>query len=135
MTSYAEMARERKKARSLYLELRALGLELYTKEDSREATGYRVRIAGLHSLSETHAERIRRRVEASKPGLLRVLFGRWDPDVLAIQQEGISMKMSSCRRDLESGFVAQHCPQNVDPRDSLGEAPFQPATSLVMRVR
>jgi hypothetical protein len=33
MTSYAEMARERKKARSLYLELRALGLELYAKED------------------------------------------------------------------------------------------------------
>ncbi len=31
MTSYAEMAQERKKARSLYLELRALGLELHTK--------------------------------------------------------------------------------------------------------
>ena len=88
MTSYAEMARERKRARSLYLELRALGLELYAKEDSGDATGYRVRVAGLHSLPETHAERIRRRVEASKPGLLRVLFGRWDADILAIQQEG-----------------------------------------------
>ncbi len=89
MTSYAEMARERKKARSLYLQLRALGLELYAKEDNRDATGYRVRVAGLHSLPETHAERIRRRVEASKPGLLKVLFGRWDPDVLAIQREGV----------------------------------------------
>ena len=88
MASYAEMARERKKARSLYLELRALGLELYAKEDGLDATGYRMRVAGLHSISETHAERIRRRVEESKPGLLRVLFGRWDPDVLAIQQEG-----------------------------------------------
>jgi hypothetical protein len=88
MASYAEMAQERKKARSLYLELRALGPELYVKEDSRDATGYRMGVAGLHSLPETHAERIRRRVEASKPGLLRVLFGRWDPDVVAIQREG-----------------------------------------------
>jgi len=88
MTSYAEMVRERKKARSLYLELRALGLELYAKEEPHDATGLRVRLAGLHSLPETRAERIRRRVEASKPGLLRILFGRWDPDVVAIQQEG-----------------------------------------------
>ena len=70
------------------MELRALGLEPYAKEDSRDVTGYRVRVAGLHSLPKTHAERIRRRVEASKPGLLRVLFGRWDPDILAIQREG-----------------------------------------------
>ena len=89
MTSYAEMAQERKKARSLYLEIRALSLELYAKEDSRDVTSYRVRVAGLHSLPETHAERIRQRVEASKPELLRVLFGRWDPDVLAIQGEGV----------------------------------------------
>ncbi len=88
MTSYAEMARERKKARPLYLELRALGLELYAKEDPHDATRYRVRVVVLHSLPETHAERIRRRVEESKPGLLRVLFGRWDPDLLAIQREG-----------------------------------------------
>ena len=83
------MARERKKARSLYLELRALELELHAKQDNRDATGYRVRVAGLHSLPMTHAERIRRRVEASKPGLLRVLFGRWDPDIVAVQQEGV----------------------------------------------
>ncbi len=88
MPSYAEMARERKKARSLYLELRALELELYAKEDPHDATGYRVRVAGLHSLPEIHAGQIRRRVEASKPGLLRILFGRWDPDLLAIQREG-----------------------------------------------
>ena len=76
MPSYAEMARERKKARSLYLEIRALELELYAKEDGLDATGYRVRVAGLHSLPETHAQRIRRRVQESKPGLLKVLFGR-----------------------------------------------------------
>jgi hypothetical protein len=71
----------------LYLELRALQLELYAKEDLYDATGYRVRVAGLHSLPETHAERIRLRVEESKPGLLRILFGRWDPDIVAIQRE------------------------------------------------
>ena len=88
MASYAEMARERKKARSLYLELRALGLEPCAKEDPRDVTGYRVRVAGLHSLPETYAERIRQRVEPSKPGLLKVLFGRWDPEFVAIQREG-----------------------------------------------
>ena len=88
MPSYAEITRERKKARSLYLELRALGLELYAQEDPHDATGYRVRVAGLHSLPKTHADQIRQRVEASKPGLLKILFGRWDPDVVAIQREG-----------------------------------------------
>ena len=88
MTSYAEMARERKKARSLYLELRALELELHVRDDPRDATGYRVRVAGLHSLPETHAEQIKRRVEESKPGLLKILLGQWDPDLLAIQREG-----------------------------------------------
>jgi hypothetical protein len=88
MTTYAEMARERKRARPLYLERRALGLEPCAKEDPRDATGYRVRVAGQHSLSEAHAERIRRRVEESKPGLLRLLFSRWDPDLVAVKREG-----------------------------------------------
>ena len=88
MMSYAQLARERKKARSLYLELRALGLEPCAKEDPRASTGYRVRVAGLHSLSKAHAEQIRRRVEESKPGLLRLLFSRWDPDLGAVQREG-----------------------------------------------
>ena len=88
MTSYAEIARERKRARPLYLELRALGLEPCAKEDPRDVTGYRVRVAGLHSLSDTDAERIRQQVEESKPGILRLLFSRWDPDLVAVQREG-----------------------------------------------
>jgi hypothetical protein len=56
------------------VEHRGLGFELYAKEVSHDATGYRVRVAGLHSLAETHAERIRRRVEASKPGPLKIHF-------------------------------------------------------------
>ena len=88
MTSYAEMARERKRTRPLYLELRALGLEPCAKEDPCDSTGYRVRVAGLHSLSKAHAEQIRRWAEASKPGLLRLLFSRRDPDLGAVQREG-----------------------------------------------
>ena len=87
MTSYAEMARERKKARSLYLELKALGLNLQAKEDPHDATGYRVRVAGLHSLSETLADRIWRRVAASKMGLLRLLVSQRDPDLVAVQRD------------------------------------------------
>jgi hypothetical protein len=34
MTSYAEMARERKRVRPLYLELRALGLGLRAEQDT-----------------------------------------------------------------------------------------------------
>jgi hypothetical protein len=70
------------------LELRALDLKLHAKEDPNDATGYRVRVAGLHSLSEAHAERIRQRVEESKPGLLRLLFSRWEPNLVAVQREG-----------------------------------------------
>ncbi len=61
-----------------------------------------MRVAGLHSLPMTQAERIRRRVEASELGLLRVLFGRWDPDVLAIQQEGV-MKRALVKHGVATG--------------------------------
>jgi hypothetical protein len=94
MSSYAETARERNKARALFLELSALGLQLHVNEDLHDATGYRVTVTGVRSLGQTHADRVRRLVEANKPGLLRVLMvliGRWDPDVLAIQREGADL--------------------------------------------
>jgi hypothetical protein len=78
MMSYAEMARERKKARPLFLELRALDLELHIKEDPADLTGYRLAITGLRSLRPAHADRIQRRAEDSKLGLLKVLRARWD---------------------------------------------------------
>ena len=88
MTSYAEMAWERRKDTSLYLKLRALDLDLYVKEDLHDFTGYRLAITGLHSLSEAHADLIRQRVERSKLGLLRLLWARWDADLEAIRREG-----------------------------------------------
>jgi hypothetical protein len=77
MSSYAEMACQRKQAHSLYLELRALDLDLYAEEDSQDFTAYRVVLEGLCSLSEAHQQdRLMRRAEANKLGLLKVLLNR-----------------------------------------------------------
>ena len=88
MTSYAEMARERKRARPLCLGLRALGLGLRVREEAADPTGYEVAIIGACSLSQAHADQLRRRVEESKTGLLRVLWARWGSDLEAIRYEG-----------------------------------------------
>ena len=82
------MVQEHKRARSLYLELAALGLELRICEDLDGPAGYNVAVKGLQSLSQRHADRIKRRVEAGRAGLLEVLRNRWDPDLVAIQREG-----------------------------------------------
>jgi len=47
MTSYAEMARQRKRARPLYLELRALGLGLRVKGEAYEKLEGVLHDAGL----------------------------------------------------------------------------------------
>ncbi|HZB81901.1 MAG TPA: hypothetical protein VE288_03525 [Rubrobacteraceae bacterium] len=88
MTSYAEMAHERKRARPLYLELRALGLGLRVKEEAADPTGYELVMTGAGYLSQARADQLRRRVEESKTGLLRVLRARWDPDLEAIRYTG-----------------------------------------------
>ncbi len=81
MSTYAEMNRQRKLARPIFLELRALGLDLRAGEDPQELLGYYVEVRGLCSLSEAHAERVARRIEERKPGLVRILMmGEWDPD-------------------------------------------------------
>jgi hypothetical protein len=45
-------------------------------------------ITGLRSLRPAHADRIRRRVEASKLELVKVLRARWDEDLEAVRLEG-----------------------------------------------
>lgn len=89
MTSYAELDRIRKQARHLYLELRALGLELQLEERQEDPTGYVVKVGGLKSLSEAHADRVRRRVEEHKPGLVKLLSS-WDADLEAVRKEGLA---------------------------------------------
>ena len=58
MTSYAELNRQRKLARPLYLELRALDLNLHAGEDPQEPLDYCVEVRYLCSLSRAHAERV-----------------------------------------------------------------------------
>jgi hypothetical protein len=66
---YAEMNLQRRRARPLYLELRALGLQLIPCEDLEYQSGYHIEVLGLQSLSPAHADRVARRVEEYTPGL------------------------------------------------------------------
>lgn len=88
MSSYAEMSRYRKQARALYLELRALGLEVRAEDDTSGLANYRIVVGGLSSLSPVHADHLMRRVEANELGLARVLLERWNPDLHAVRTEG-----------------------------------------------
>jgi hypothetical protein len=47
VSTYAELDRQLPLARPLYLELRALGLDLRAGEDPQEPTGYYVEVRGL----------------------------------------------------------------------------------------
>ncbi len=90
LTSYAELNRQRRRARSLYLELRSLDLSLAVRPDCQDLRGYRVEVQGLRSLSPRHADRVQQRVEEYAPGLARILDGasRWVPELRAIREEG-----------------------------------------------
>lgn len=88
MSSYREMARHRKQARALYLELRALGLEIHAEDDTSGLANYRIVVGGLCSLSPVHADRLMRRVEDNHLGLANVLLERWNTDLHAVRTEG-----------------------------------------------
>ena len=76
-------------ARALFLELRALGLEVQTEDDpGGDFLDYRIAIEGLHSLSVTHADRVMRLVRDNEEGLVQLLLDRRDPDLDAIRREG-----------------------------------------------
>jgi hypothetical protein len=83
MSSYEEMARERKRARVLFLELRAEGFELLVQQSPEDPVGYVVGVEG-----PACSKRLLERIEANKPSLLKILLHRWDPDLEAIQREG-----------------------------------------------
>ena len=76
-------------ARPLFLELRALGLGVQIEDDpDGDCLDHGVAIEGLHSLSETHADRVMRLVWDNKEGLVQLLLDRRDPDLDAIRREG-----------------------------------------------
>ena len=72
MTSYAEMARQRKRARPLYLELRALGLGLHLKEEAADPTGYELVMTGAGSLSQVRTDQLRRDRDALLDSLVEI---------------------------------------------------------------
>lgn len=76
-------------ARSLYLELRALGLGLRV-EDTRDGgpLDYGITVEGLRALPESLARSVLRRVRENEDGLVRVLLDRRDPDLDAVRREG-----------------------------------------------
>lgn len=76
MTRYAEPERGNKKARILFLELAALGID--------PKTGHVPRLR----LTFSEIARLMRRVRENRDGLREVLKERHNPDVLASKQEG-----------------------------------------------
>ncbi len=76
-------------ARPLYLELRALGLEVRIEGDPDSGPlDYGIAIGGLHFLPESHAMSIIQRVLQSEDGLVQLILDRRDPDLDAIRREG-----------------------------------------------
>ena len=77
-------------ARSLYLELRALGLEVWVEDDpDGGALDYCIEVSDLHELSGARAREVRRRIERNEEGLVRVILDHRDPDLHAIRAEGL----------------------------------------------
>jgi hypothetical protein len=76
-------------ARSLYLELRALSLELWVEEDPKGGPlDYGIEVTGLYRLPEPLAEEVRQRIGRNEEGLVRVLLDHRDPDIRAVRAEG-----------------------------------------------
>ena len=76
-------------ARSLYLELRALGLEVWVEDDPDGGPlDYGIEATGLHKLSDARAKEWRRRIERNEEGLVRVILEHRDPDIRAVRAEG-----------------------------------------------
>ena len=77
-----------KRARQLYLELRALDLDLWVEEDAGDPTGYRIVAEVPMSVPRLRLESLMPRVRDNKVGLIEVLLCRYDADLYAIRREG-----------------------------------------------
>jgi hypothetical protein len=91
MTWAEAMNRGADLARSLYLELGALRLEVWIHDDPRGAGGvldYGIVVDGLRSLSVAQASSVTRRILDNENDLVRLLANEQDPDLRAIRKEG-----------------------------------------------
>ncbi len=76
-------------ARPLYLELRALGLEVRVEDDPDGGhLDYGIVIGGLHTFAKPYASTIRQRVLENEEGLVHLILDRRDPGLDAIRREG-----------------------------------------------
>jgi hypothetical protein len=85
------MNREADVARSLYLELRTLSLEVRVEVDSRGAGGvldYGIAVDDSHSLSVAEVDSVTRRILDNENDIVRLLVTERDLDLRAIRKEG-----------------------------------------------
>jgi hypothetical protein len=85
------MSRGADLARALYLELRALRLELRVEADTRGAgrmLDYGIAVDNFHSLSVAEVSSVTRRILDNENELVRLLANERDPDLRAIRKEG-----------------------------------------------
>ncbi len=78
-------------ARSLYLELRALRLEVRVEADTRGAGGvldYGIAVDDFHSLPVAKVSSVTRRILDNENDLVRLLANERDPDLRAVHKEG-----------------------------------------------
>ena len=78
-------------ARVLYLELRALRLEMRVEADTRGAgrvLDYGIAVDDFHSLSVAEVSSVTRRILDNENDLVQLLANERDTDLRAIRQEG-----------------------------------------------
>jgi hypothetical protein len=78
-------------ARALYLELRALRLELRVEADTRgvgRVLDYGIAVDDFHSLYVAEVSSVARRILDNENDLVRLLANERDPDLRAIREEG-----------------------------------------------
>jgi hypothetical protein len=76
-------------ARPLYIELRALGLEVRVQDNPDVGPlDYGIVIDGLSTLPEGTSRRLRKHIMDNEEALVRIVLDRRDPDLYAIRSEG-----------------------------------------------
>ena len=75
--------------RPLYIELRALGLEVRVQDNPDIGPlDYRIVIDGLSTLPDGRSSRLRRRIMDNEEALVKIVLDWRDPDLHAIRSEG-----------------------------------------------
>lgn len=76
-------------ARSLYLYLRAVGMELWVEENPDGGPlDYGIEFVGLYKVPGDRTEEVRERIKHNEERLIRVLLDHRDPDIRAVRAEG-----------------------------------------------